>query len=165
MWMCHVEGTLVPLYREQYDRMKRWFNRLAAIYQGREHDMASDNYVDEVYAFFLNCYHLKDWIKNDSAVPIAAQQAVEGHINGSRPLQLCADICNSLKHLRLSKGPRSGQSPAFGKKRFALNLGPGLPTTISLKYEIDTVSGPEDAFKLASECVSAWEAFLNAHSL
>ena len=55
-------------YQEQYDRTKRWYDRLTAIDQGRAHDMASDHYVDEIYAFFLNCYHLKDWIKNDGNV-------------------------------------------------------------------------------------------------
>jgi hypothetical protein len=154
----------MPAYREQYDRMKRWYERFAAIDQGRPHDIASDNYLDEIYAFFLNCYHLKDWIKFDSAVPFKDQQAVEGHISANRSLRLCADICNSLKHLRL-KSNRSGESPAFGKKHFALALGSGRPPTVSLKYEVDTANGLEDAFKLATECVSAWDGFLSAHGL
>src|SRR3990170_1608469 len=104
-------------YREQYDRMKRWYGRFVALDQGRPHDVPSDNYLDEIYAFFMNCYHLKDWIKDDGTVPPAAQQAVEPYINSSRPLKLCADICNSLKHLRLISN-RSGESPAFGKKHF-----------------------------------------------
>src|SRR5262245_54487075 len=151
----------MPAYREQYDRMKRWYERFAAIDQGRPHDVASDNYLDEIYAFFLNCYHLKDWIKCDSAVPVKDPQAVEDHINANRSLRLCADICNSLKHLHLTSS-RSGESPAFGKTHFALDLGSGRLPTVSLKYEVDTANGPEDAFKLATECVSAWDGFLSA---
>jgi hypothetical protein len=154
----------MPVYREQYDRMARWHNRFAATAQGRAHDLASDNYVDEIYAFFLNCYHLKDWIKHDTAVPGTVQQAVEGYVSANRSLRLCADICNSLKHLRLTSS-RSSENPAFGKKRFALSLGPGLPTTISLQYEIETVGGPEDAFQLATECVTAWDGFLAMYGL
>ena len=89
-----------PTYREQYNRMKRWHQRVATLDQGRTHAVDSENYLDEIYAFFQNCYHLKDWIKNDSAVAPAVQQCVEGHIDSSRPLRLCADICNSLKHLQ-----------------------------------------------------------------
>jgi hypothetical protein len=154
----------MPIYREQYDRMARWYNRFAATDQGRTHDGASDSYVDEIYAFFLNCYHLKDWIKEDPSVPGIARQAVEGHVNASRPLRLCADICNSLKHLERTSN-RSKESPSFGKKDFALSFGPGQPTIISLKYEVETTAGPVDAFQLATDCVTAWDVFLTTHAL
>src|SRR5580700_4784964 len=135
-------------YREQYERMIRWYDRFKDINQGRLHTVASENYVDEIYAFFLNCYHLKDWIRNDPNAPQAVQQMVEKHINANRPLRLCADICNSLKHLRLDPRfpPRSGENPTLGSKRFEVDLGPGIPTSIALKYNVDTDSGPEDAF-------------------
>jgi hypothetical protein len=144
--------------------MKRWYDRFATIDRGRAHDLASDNYLDEIYAFFMNCYHLKDWIKHDVSVPPHARQAVEGYINGSRSLQLCADICNSLKHLDLTSN-RSGENPSFGKKHFALELGTTSSPTISLKYEVETTSGAEDAFRLATDCVSAWDDFMNKHGL
>ncbi|MGH2362744.1 MAG: hypothetical protein ACRDGM_19635 [bacterium] len=150
-------------YQEQYDRMKRWYARFAALDQGRRHDVESDNYVDDVYAFFMNCYHLKDWIKRDSAVAPAIQQSVEGHINANRPLKLCADICNSLKHLSLTSH-RSGESPAFGKKEYGLTLG-AEPSTIKLKYQVDTAAGLIDAFQLATECVDAWDTFLSGNGL
>src|SRR5439155_17755263 len=121
-----------PTYREQYNRMKRWYERFGTLDQGRTHGVDSENYLDEIYAFFQNCYHLKDWIKNDMAVAPAIQQSVEGYINGSRPLRLAADICNSLKHLQ-NRG-RSGEDPKFGRKHFSLGLGLGDPV-ISLKFE------------------------------
>lgn len=162
--MSTSTSAAFPSYREQYDRVKRWYERCAAINQGRVHEAASDNYVDEIYAFFLNCYHLKDWIIADPAA-LPTNQRVENYINSSTPLKLCADICNSLKHLRLTHPPRSGENPVFGKKHFAVQLGPGDPTRISLKYEIDTKSGPVDAFELATECVAAWNAFLSTNGL
>ena len=149
--------------REQYDRMRRWYDRFVALDQGRPHDVPSDNYLDEIYAFFMNCYHLKDWIKHDSTVAATVQQAVEPHINSNRPLKLCADICNSLKHRRLMSS-RSGEGPTFSKKDFGLTLGTA-PTTINLKYEVNTTTGPVDAFQLATECVDAWDAFLTANGL
>jgi hypothetical protein len=153
-----------PAYREQYDRMKRWYQRFDELNQGRIHNLMSENYLDEIYAFFQNCYHLKDWLKNDSVVNNAIQSAVEPYIISNNHLLLCADICNSLKHLALTR-PRSGASPAFGKKQYAVNMQPGEPTIISLKYEVNTTSGPVDAFVLATDCVAAWEAFLKQHNL
>jgi hypothetical protein len=150
-------------YQDQYDRMKRWYAIFAALDQGRLHDVTAENYVDEIYAFFMNCYHFKDWIKHDSAVGVSVQQSVEGHINLNRPLKLCADICNSLKHLTLTS-QRSQEGPTFGKKEYGLTLGGG-PPTINLKYQIDTATGPIDAFQLATECVDAWDTFLSANGL
>jgi hypothetical protein len=131
----------VPLYREQYERMKRWYSCFAETDAGRSHDAASsDFYTDEIYAFFLNCYYLKDWIKHDGTVSPAVQNAIESHVNSSRPLRLCADICNSLKHLRLSRPQqsRSRENPSFGKKHIDFDItGPVLPK-IRVKYVIDT---------------------------
>lgn len=45
--------------------------------QGQVYDRSSEHYDDEVFAFFLYCYHLKDWIKNDTAAGLAAQNDVE----------------------------------------------------------------------------------------
>lgn len=151
-------------YREQYDRMRRWYDRFSAIAQGRPHNMASDNYLDEIYGFFLNCHHLKDWIKHDPGVDECARRSVEPHINSSRALRLCADLCNSLKHLHLTKPPRSGENPRFGQKNFGLALGSG-PATISLRYEVEADAGPIDAFTLATQCVAAWDAFLDTNGL
>src|SRR5262245_46273365 len=100
----------MPSYREQYDRMKRWYDRFSNLNSGRPHDIPTENYVDEIYAFFLNAYHLKDWIKNDSAVLKAVQNSVEPHITNNTSLSLCADICNALKHLHLQTN-RSNQNP------------------------------------------------------
>lgn len=153
----------MPKYREQYERVRRWYDRFATTDQGRPHDASPENYVDDIYSFFLNCYHLKDWIKRDPTVPTGTQQAVEDWINGNRPLKLCADICNGHKHLVL-KQPRSGESPAFGTLHYGLSLGSGLPV-ISLKYEVDTTAGPLDAFEIATDCMRAWESFLSMLSL
>ncbi len=154
---------MAAVYREQYDRMRRWYDRFVALDQGRPHEVPSDNYLDEIYAFFMNCYYLKDWIRNDNTVAAPVQQSIEAHINSNRALRLCADICNSLKHLRLTSS-RSGENPVFGRKQFGLALGQG-PPTISLKYEVDTTTGPIDAFSLATECVDAWDSFLMANGM
>jgi len=150
-------------YREQHERIKRWWTRIERLDSGRRHDAASENYVDEIYAFFMNCYHLKDWIKHDTELADSIRQAVETYINGQPTLKLCADICNSVKHLTL-KSSRSRESPKFGRKKYALKLGAG-PPIISLKYYIETTNGLIDGFQLASQCVDAWDAFLIRHGL
>jgi len=103
---------------------------------------------------------LKDWIKNDESVGTAAEK-VEEFVSGNRELSLCADICNAIKHLTLTS-TRSGQDPRFGKRIFHAGVG-GPETTISVEYSIDTSSGPVDAFELATNCLQAWENFIESH--
>jgi hypothetical protein len=55
--------------------------------------------------FFLECYHLKDWLKKSDKIP---STEIERCVSGSQHLSLAADISNSLKHAGLSKPPRSG---------------------------------------------------------
>jgi hypothetical protein len=153
----------MPSYREQYDRMYRWYEKFSSLDRGRNHEIPSDNYVDEIYAFFQNAYHLKDWIKNDPTVPPIIGGTVEIYITECRPLRLCADICNSLKHLTLTRG-RSDENPSFGHKAYSLSIGGG-PTTIKLKYEVNTDLGQIDAFELATSCVKAWDDFFASHLL
>lgn len=147
-------------YLEQFNRVKRWYQRFVLIDQGRPHDHPSDFYQDDVYAFFQNCYHLKDWIKNDGSVGAAADK-VEEFINKNEELRLCADICNATKHLHLTSS-RSGQDPRFGQRKFKVGVG-GPPTTISAKYTVDTSVGPVDAFELATKCLQAWKTFIRSH--
>ncbi len=146
-------------YEQQYDRMMRWYKRFEKIVKGRVHDMESDNYEDEAHAFFLNCYYLKDWIKNDPSLPLIRDE-VEQFINDNECLRLCADICNGLKHLKVTK-QGSGKDPQFGPRQFFVGLGAG-ETTIAASYSIVTTNGPIDAFELASECVKKWDGFISA---
>jgi hypothetical protein len=83
-------------WREQYDRMLRWLERL------HEPGEVDERRCDDFYAFFLICYHLKDWIKSDpwtrQEVPEITAQ-VEKFVNDHESLRVCADIANGVKHL------------------------------------------------------------------
>jgi len=143
--------------------MIRWYRRFCELSAGRQHTVDSEYYIDDIYAFFQNCYHLKDWLKNDNTIDAKIRSSVEDLIDLTRPLRLCADLCNSLKHLHL-RTDRSGESPAFAKKRYALNLGSQDPK-ISLHYDVKTSRGIEDAFALATDCIEAWDTFLHENGL
>lgn len=149
--------TIQSKYEEQLNRVRRWYQLFRKLDEGKLHDRPSDYYQDVVYAFFMNCYHLKDWIRNDPSASSVAGK-VEEYISATLELALCADICNSLKHLDLSKH-RSGEEPEFGPRKFEVGVGTE-PTTIAAHYTINTDSGPIDAFNLATKCLDAWEKFL-----
>jgi len=145
-------------HQEQFKRVRRWYERFESIKNGRIHDKPSEFYEDDVYSFFMNCYHLKDWIRNDPTVASVANK-VEEYINNNLDLKLCADLCNSLKHLCLNENihpPRSREDPRFGKKSALYDI---AKNSIKFNYTIDTLSGNRDAFDIATKCIEAWDKF------
>lgn len=151
-------------YVEQFERVKRLLGRFEALGQGIAHTQHSANYDDDVHSFFQNCYHLKDWIKNDPCC--ATWPCVEAYINTNQDLQLCADICNAQKHLKLTNH-RSGQNPRFGGTHTKLIIAEGgadATVQIANSYSVETQNaGTVDALTLGLRCVSAWEAFIIAN--
>jgi hypothetical protein len=51
-------------YLEQFERIKRWQAALTGA------DASSDvsREADIIYAFFMNCYHLRDWLEKSKVV-------------------------------------------------------------------------------------------------
>lgn len=143
-------------FEEQYCRVIRWYGRFQAINDGLVHSRPSDNYMDEIYSFFQNCYHLKDWIKNDPLSGFSNQQS-EDCVNNSGNLKLCADLCNAQKHLTLHT-MKTGAMPQQGPRQFHLQVG-GEPV-LSIRYDIASGSTTVDAFTLATDCVNEWYAIL-----
>ncbi len=151
-------------YLEQFDRMKRWYEEFKLTDQGRPHDRSSDFYQDQVYAFFQNCWHLKEWVKNDND---ELYRELHGKIHGDTDMMICQDICNGTKHLELKQRNR----PEFEQRNFKVAVGSGS-TTISVKYTIDISGGRRlaeagypngfkiDAFDLAKKCLEFWVKFI-----
>lgn len=144
-------------YLEQYKRMLRWYQRFNNIGLGREHNMDSDNYKDEVYAFFISCYHLKDWIANDKESGIS-RDAVEQFVHGNEYLKIAGDICNGVKHLKLDK-PKGA---TMGERYFSLSVGIGEPI-VKVKYNINADDMIYDALVVATKSVELWKLFLSSH--
>jgi hypothetical protein len=94
--------TILTGWREQYDRMRRTYDRWQDLATGQVLASSEEN-KDAMIHFFQNAYHLKDWIKNDENAPISrsARRKVEKHVNRTEALRLCADLCNGTKHFGL----------------------------------------------------------------
>lgn len=148
---------------QQWERVLRWYDRIEQTGSGREHTMESDYYQDELYAFFQNCWHLKDWLKNDPASEMS-RDTVETFANGPAPLGWCADLANGSKHLTLTKH-RIDPTTAIGGRHFHLSLGNTGPTKIAVRYDVVGGADKRDALTLATECLAEWRQFLSDHHL
>jgi len=76
-------------WKDQWERLERFYKRFEDIDKGRIHNMESSNYEDEVYTFFIFCYHLKDWIKQDKKLNIQKKR-VERFIKRNECLRYVA---------------------------------------------------------------------------
>jgi hypothetical protein len=119
--------------------------------------------MDDTYMFFQNCYHLKDWLKNDPTFGNVkkTKQEIEDYVTNTPCLALCADICNGTKHLVLDRSPRSGDIPKH--EDFFLKAYEGGPRHGEVSYTlvIEHQGTKRDALSLARECVTAWKAFIS----
>ncbi len=158
--------TKLRKHQEQFKRMKRWYERIKKIDQGMPHNLSFINlpsgyFYDEFYAFFVNCYHLRDWIENDDTVkPLELEKKVEHFMKQNKCMCVCRDICIGIKHLEQKSSTWSGQVPKFKRRELSLSLVGGPKPIINVKFYIETKTGTIDAFELASECVRKWGEFI-----
>jgi hypothetical protein len=144
-------------YLEQWDRVKRWWTRVREVSLGRSHVLYPEFGEDEIFAFFLNCYHLKDWVKNDPASG-ELKDLVEAYVKNSQTLSICGELCNGLKHL--ARDPKRVRKNAkFGPSTH--RIVDFDTATIAISPTIVSDSGTFDAFHLASECLVEWERFFS----
>ena len=132
MSVMHPAGVVSVVYNaeDQYKAVIRLFERLRKLatdgqvapatlrFEGRAvlvpvHVIGADA-RDTARDFFVQCYHLKDYLKKDTR--ITEPDDVEKWITQSRSLALAADLCNSSKHAGLDgtagSQTQTTQSPA-----------------------------------------------------
>jgi len=176
---------------DQYESMVRAYEALRALatYIGKTAVIGDHAAGDATKSFFMECYHLKDWLKKDSR--IKCSKDVEDFINKSHALSLAADLCNSLKHAGLDKPPRSGlhldrinmaysldipASAEPGLIKITRNPSDGDTITISRSNRMGqpiatakvvlTIGGKKhEALEVATMCVKDWDTFLKAQGI
>jgi hypothetical protein len=147
--------TGVTGYRDQLDIVRRYLDRVLT--QGRKYPYVID-YQDDVWSFFQNCWHLKDWVKNDPLVPQEVKDRVVAAAESSNGILAVAnDMANVAKHLKLHD-PEANAAHAF--TRIAAS---GPESLIECMIEVDGRRRP--ASEVAQECVVEWEKILQAEKL
>jgi hypothetical protein len=138
MW-AEVESRL--------DRLRSW-------YAGNGPVNVSELY-NEVTAYFVACYQLKDQIKRDPGVPRDLRDGVEDFVHQQDILNLVGDIANTYKHGQLSRTCDITQVVVRQTGAFA---------TITC-WTRDGGEDSKDSLDLAEEAVQAWRTYLREHGL
>ena len=80
-------------WKMQWRRVERGFAKLSAVYNDCE------LYDDDLYHFFQDAWHLKDWIKNDPAVPTNVRAQIEKELDNITYFRITADFANGTTHM------------------------------------------------------------------
>jgi hypothetical protein len=113
--------------------------------------------LDYVYAFFMNCYHVYDWVLRSGY----RSESDLGRLFANNPeMGLCRAVCNSAKHFVLRGGgitSTATQQAIYhgGSNRSRIQPIPGEHWVV-----VDDSGREHDMFTLADRCMSLWTEFL-----
>ncbi len=146
-------------YRHQLERARRFLDRVERpiVDETDLQAIDEDTYQDMMWAFFQNCWHVKDWLCNDLSVPSTTKGAVVDLAHQSRDLKMCQQLCNGTKHL----GPRDGAKHLGTATTYDFDRG-----LIETNCYIDDGNGQQVVGReLARRCVAEWERILGSQGL
>lgn len=158
-------------YKEQYNRVMRYYNRIKT----RTNDTQKE-YEDDLYAFFQNCWHLKDWLKNDPNITVP-DQTIEDYANNTFHLKICADLGNRTKHLKLTRKRFDADFNGNSVKAhlpigvaYASDPPPAgsedLTGWIEYEYYINVDNNSKlKALDVAEKAIGEWDAFFVTHNI
>lgn len=155
-------------YKEQVERTRRWLNRLQNA-ASHENDINEplppgkhEEYEDYLYAFFQNCWHIKDWIMADIGAPGTLRDAVK-RVEKEKPdaLRLCADVANGSKHL----GQPRDKNRAKTVGEIAVEIDPEGNSKTTYEYKVVDGETQHDALELARRALRTWDDLIAANNI
>ncbi len=163
-------------YLDQLKRIERFLRRIDRA-PARDCQPAEllDEYTDNLFAFFQNAWHLKDWIKHDST--LAAHRinqkaktgkgkkrspAIELEVNNRskwRHIWLCGEIANATKHLVRKEAALLGH--------YEIDVTDGEESAVlhSINYVVKSRSQSIPALTVAKEAILEWKKLLSQFGL
>lgn len=142
-------------YLEQFERVKRFLQRV------RDHSRDSVEYDDDLWSFFQNAWHLKDWIKYDPSIGSDMKKRMLAAAESEPNLQICSDLANRSKHYDLRNERRGAKVTSRDVK---VVLGPS-PRSESTHHVALNDGSLLTAQELAERVFVAWEKILHKEGL
>lgn len=147
-------------WRMQWHRVERGFAKLSAAYNNTE------LYDDDIYHFFQDAWHLKEWIKNDPAVDSKMREQIELEVRKVGVFRIAGDFANGIKHMARKcsrKYPRK-EDAQFTERKVTIMLGHPGP---SLQERVLTLADGSQttAEAVADEVMREWNLLLRRLNL
>ncbi len=86
-------------WKSQFDRMLRGLSKVEE--DAADPDANPTLQLDNLYHFFQDCWHLKDWLRNDDDPPSeSARKQIAKDAETTETLEYCAALARGSKHLK-----------------------------------------------------------------
>ncbi len=142
-------------WQMQWRRVERGFAKLNEAYNNTE------LYDDDIYHFFQDAWHLKDWIENDPLVPSTVGDQVKQELGLARTFRVAADFANGTKHMVLRQPHKRAQ---FTERKVTVKLGnPGPALQERILTLVDGSQTTAEA--VAAEVMREWPLLLRRFGL
>lgn len=148
-------------YLEHWSRLRRLYNLIDSLEKKEiENKKVLDCKPDIYLSFFMQCYHLRDWLVNSESIK---SHEVDKLIKDSYELGLCRNLCLGVKHYSISR-PSPAELADFG------DMGAKMPVFRTLSKTGERVVVLADgkvhnAFELVTACMDQWKKFLKDKKL
>src|SRR5260370_894863 len=143
------------VYEEQLRRTERFLQRISTPSARRE------EYEDFLWAFFQNCWHLKDWVSSDTSISSRKRKAVVSDVHKSKVLAICQNIANRSKHYRLRR-KQTRKAKVIGAISITIA---GESAQTSVDYFVTERKKMYPAIPFAQQAVAEWKSILARNHL
>ncbi|MEJ0053889.1 MAG: hypothetical protein WDN10_04170 [bacterium] len=161
-------------YLDQWARINRWHRKVNTFYEGERSVLEDNERLDMVRTFFIECFHLKDWIKADFPNLSVATERIFDRVEGEECFKICADLANASKHVDLNKAVRKDKETKIGTQGITIMVDPikwdsdpkdYLPPVCKYRWDIIASRKKFDVKELADECIESWKKFMRKNGL
>lgn len=147
-------------WRDQWDRLNRTYSLVQQSSTAYRNDRPnSDYHRDELFSFFETCLHMRDWLWNDPSVGLTREDAGKLY-NAHDCLKLAHDIAIGSKHVVI-KSPHVDANVRLAGQDVNVLVGTGA----SFAWQIEADRKVYDGYRLATECLQAWQSILKQRTL
>lgn len=170
-------------WKEQYERIKRWYEKTREIdftdeirkkqHKDDRHALLdllihqksiTDEGLDIYYTFFINCFHLKDWLMRSKALP---NDVIDEFFHNNEQMKVCHIICTGSKHLDINdKRILDIQKDRYGPRVEYDPTRPNSDTDGYVKTRLIHINSKTyDLMDLAKKCIHEIDNFLYFNNL
>lgn len=139
-------------HNQQFERVKRLLKRI------ENQNRNQIDYEDDLWFFFQNAWHLKDWIENDASLSAVTRNGIEKICKAYPRIMICADLANRAKHSELTRKIRTDAKHTRTDVTIKIGIGSEYRYIITNKDKTEY-----DALELAKEIVTDWEEIIGDH--
>jgi hypothetical protein len=146
----------------QFQRIRRWYKKVKE-YEEKAQDIGFPGEAEDcIYAFFQNCFHLREWIEKSGVI---SKKELDSFVSSHLELRICRDICNGTKHMVIDQHSVDANFSTY--REYDYLSGPISPSQKSgtTTFRILAAGKKYDMFDLADKCMSYWVDLLTLRKL